>query len=162
MVRRLILRAFGLAHEGEAAATPEASPEAALGDVVAPGSNDAASGSSLAVGKPGDGLPEELSLVIAQATILFRPGRSDDDDGRLLVRVTGLGMWFWDGERDAADRVSRAYPELTRRACLKAARLIGGEVGRHNREKTRGERRNWVLDWDDPPAGPWPRQGGGW
>ncbi|ETD87904.1 hypothetical protein ACTTAL_12745 [Rhodobacter capsulatus] len=97
--------------------------------------------------KPTDRLPAELVAAIEGAAVFFRSG--PDGDAVPVVRVPGLGMWKHEGLAETADRIGRAWPELTRRACLKAAELVAAQCGKRNWADMRGRpRRSWVWNWE--------------
>lgn len=95
-----------------------------------------------------DRLPPELVAAIEGAAIFFRLG--EDGDAVPVVRIAGLGMWKHDGIAETADRIGRAWPELSRRACLKAAELVAAQCGRRNWQDARGmpRRKSWVWNWE--------------
>jgi hypothetical protein len=98
--------------------------------------------------KPTDRLPPELVAAIAGAAVFFRAG--PDGDAVPVVRIAGLGMWKFDGLCETADRMAGAWPELSRRACLKAAELVAAQCAARNWEDARGmpRRKSWVWNWE--------------
>ena len=83
--------------------------------------------------KGSQGLPRELVLIIENADVFFRSSRNEMGDPYAVVSAAYLGKWKFDGIDDAADRVSKAYPDLNRQTCIRAGKLIGVIVGRANR-----------------------------
>jgi hypothetical protein len=97
-------------------------------------------------------LPAELVQAIENASVTFRAGGDPEFPGAEVampvVKIIGLGSWRFDGINDAADRIQRRYPELSRQACRRAAKLVSRQVGARNRADFRREpRRSWVMDW---------------
>lgn len=72
-------------------------------------------------------------MAITGAEVYWRPSRADDEDCAPIVGVVGLGNWAFTDLESAAERVERAYPELSRKLCIRAARLISNQIGRRNR-----------------------------
>lgn len=92
-----------------------------------------------------DALPDEIVLAIDTANVIWRPSRQDDD-AAAVVFVAGVGRWAFDGIDDAACRVQRANPDLPKRHCQRAARLIASKIRQqhfalHRAGRNRGRRR---------------------
>jgi hypothetical protein len=99
---------------------------------------------------PAPGVPEDLALAIAHATVTPR-GEPDLETGetRLLIQSGPLGKFYWEGPREAARRIARIWPEITPRAADRAAKLLADVVAVRLRAEYRGKgrRRGWVHDW---------------
>jgi hypothetical protein len=99
---------------------------------------------------PAPGVPQDLALAIAHATVTPR-GEPDPVDGtqRLLIQSGALGAFHWEGPAHAAERIARIWPDITPRAAERAARLLADVVAMRLRAEFRGQgrRRSWVRDW---------------
>lgn len=97
-------------------------------------------------------LPPELVAAIEAATVTFRHGGDDSEPGIgyavPVVRVQTLGVFKFDGIEEAAERIERHWPGLSRKECRRAARLIAEMVGKRNRVDFSGapRRGSWVMD----------------
>lgn len=95
-------------------------------------------------------IPAELVAAIESAMVTPRGTGGEDDEPRMMIKIVGLGAFYWEGLQPAAERISRAYPDLPAATCRKAARLIASVVGSRNRGEFRnnGRRRSgWVNSW---------------
>jgi len=103
---------------------------------------------------PATALPSELVLAIETAEVFWRPSRANDDEAGPIVNVVGVGRWVYNTADEAADRVARAYPELPRNLCLRAAHLIYAQVGRRNAAprnlRSRRTDRPLTTDYTEP------------
>ena len=103
-------------------------------------------------------LPAELVAAIGAASIMFR---SDDAEGnpRVSVIVPGIGNWRFDGISESAERIARAWPELTGPQARHAATLLSGQVAAANRLRFSGRptRRSWALGYMPPDLAEWGR-----
>jgi hypothetical protein len=69
-------------------------------------------------------LPSELLLSLETAEVTVRSARDEAGYRRVTVRAEGVGWWTWDGDEDAAERLRRAWPELTEAQATRGARLL--------------------------------------
>lgn len=98
------------------------------------------------------GIPAELTAAIEAAAVTFRDFGGEDEAPRVLVKVTGLGAFYWEGLKPTAERISRAFPNLPAPTCRKAARLVADAVASRNRGDFRRKprpRNRWVWGWED-------------
>lgn len=84
------------------------------------------------------GIPPELLTAINAAGVTWRTSGDDSSTSRPIVRVRGLGVWYWDGVLDAAARVRFHFPELTPGEARRVAALIGDQVAAQNRVRRSG------------------------
>ena len=93
-------------------------------------------------------LPAELVAAIESAHIIFREPHDETTDGFIMVTISSVGRWNWDGRDDAAKRVLRSYPELDKAGARRAADLIAAQIGRRSRPRSRASgRTSWMNDW---------------
>lgn len=83
-------------------------------------------------------LPPELVAAIAAASVVFRPSRGADGAERVSVTLPTVGAFAFDGIREAAEIIGRAWPEITPAQARHAAHLLAGEVGRRSYLSARG------------------------
>lgn len=99
-----------------------------------------------------ESVPPHLVAAIEAAVVTFRDHGDPESGPRLLVKVSGLGCWFWTGTAEAAERFQRMH-DLPPATARKAARLLAATVAAKNRGEYRqpGRRRSgWVgsvLEW---------------
>ena len=102
--------------------------------------------------EPPAGVPDELVAAIQSASVVKRSA-PDHETGetRIILRISGLGSFAWEGIGPAASRVARHYPELPSRTCRRAAQLIAGVAAREVRFTHRRalEKRGWVWSWQE-------------
>lgn len=100
---------------------------------------------------PAGHIPADLVEAIG-ATMAQPRGEPDPETGdvRVLVKVAGLGAWYWEGVNPAADRIARHYPELPSKTCRRAAQLLASVLASRNRAERMGpkKRGGWVWDLD--------------
>lgn len=96
------------------------------------------------------GVPEWLALALGNAVVTER-GADDEGNPRVMVRVTGLGAWYFQGIRPTADRIAR-HTDLPPATCRKAARILADVLASQNLARAKGRqprRKNWVYDgWE--------------
>lgn len=86
-------------------------------------------------------LPPELVAALHVAAVDFRATPDPTDGGtRCYVSVPTVGRFRFDGLDDAAERIVRAWPEVTPQQARHAAVLLARVVGLRNRENLRGLR----------------------
>lgn len=97
----------------------------------------------------GTAVPAELVASIESAVVTFRDYGDDDGGARVLVKVSGVGAFYWTGLDDAAKRVGRAWPDLPETTARKAARLLASVMASRNRGefKDKPQRMSWVNSW---------------
>ncbi|EMB4117875.1 hypothetical protein IPC367_18965 [Pseudomonas aeruginosa] len=92
-------------------------------------------------------LPAEVLAALEGASFHQRqPG--DDGEPRIVVQPAGLSGWVH-GDNDA-ERLSRAFPELTEAQLQRACRYLASLVRNHSRMVDNGgetKRSSWVNRW---------------
>lgn len=95
-------------------------------------------------------VPDWLAVAIDRAVITER---SQDDEGnpRIMVKVAGMGSWYFDGIGHSAKRIER-HTGLPPVACRTAARLLADSIASKNlaRARGKGSRKNSFVfnGWD--------------
>lgn len=94
------------------------------------------------------GIPAWLVAALTNAWVAER-GTDDEGNPRLMVRVSGLGAWHWEGINPAAERIAR-HTELPLATCRKAARILADVLARRNHARAMGKphRKTWVNSWE--------------
>lgn len=95
------------------------------------------------------GLPEWLAQALGNAVITER-GSDDEGNPRIMVRVAGLGAWYYDGLRPTAERIER-HTGLPPATCRKAARILADVLASQNLARAKGRqarRKTWVNEWE--------------
>jgi len=98
-------------------------------------------------------LPPDLVQAVQTASVIKR-NDPDPETGeeRQVVRVVGIGMFPWSGLDPAADRIARAWPEISDRAAQRAAQLLAAELAaldHAGRRRGRRRRHSWVWAWQE-------------
>ena len=132
---------FGAALDG---ARPDHGGAASLEPVVA---EAAGPPPRMVVSERPDALPADLVASIEAATIMHRESAAHDGDVVPIVRIIGVGMFYWDGIEEAAKTLGRAYPELSPVQRRKAARLLMAQIGKRNQRVRPDASCNWAMDW---------------
>jgi|GEM_PF-5239132 len=91
-------------------------------------------------------IPHELLVAIENASVFIRSSQNETGEKYVIVSVANLGHWTFDGVQHTSDRISRAYPELNRRSCTKAAKLISAVVKRNRPNKRKRYRTQSQYD----------------
>ncbi|MEQ6614196.1 hypothetical protein ACRS57_03695 [Pseudomonas aeruginosa] len=92
-------------------------------------------------------LPAEVLAALDGASFHMRPA-GEDGEPRTVVQPAGLSGWIH-GDNDA-QRLAKAFPELTEAQLQRACRYLASLVRNHLRMVENGgerERRNWVNSW---------------
>lgn len=100
-----------------------------------------------------DRLPRDLVLAIERATVAARGDLDDEGDSRILIHAASLGSFYYHGQKPAAERIARHWPNLSPACCRRAARLLADTIAQRNRAEFRGDRGwrgGWVFDWSRP------------
>lgn len=96
-----------------------------------------------------DLLPVELVLAIESAFVYWRASREDDEDAAPIIHIATLGNWSYRDREEAVRRIERNYPELPRKHCIRAAKLIEAQIGRRNRLPSKRRRYISPLDLEE-------------
>jgi hypothetical protein len=99
-------------------------------------------------------VPESLAAAINAAEVTAR-AEPDGETGhdRVIVRVRGLGEWYFGNLKHTTERIKRHHPDLSETAARRAARLLTAVVAAGQRrrrapiERRAGRGIGWVWDW---------------
>lgn len=135
MVARMIRALLGLGFQpSEREMAPARAPEEALPRPIITGQRD-------------DALPADVVGFVTSASVFYRPDPMRPDEDAAIMKIEGVGQFYWDGVADTAERLGRAFPELSPTQRRKAARLAHAQLGKRNRSPRVMERPSWVWDW---------------
>jgi hypothetical protein len=96
------------------------------------------------------GVPEWLAQALGNAIVSARESADADGDPRVMVRVAGMGCWYWQGINPTAERIAR-HTDLPPATCRKAARILADVLASQNLAHAKGRqlrRKTWVTEWE--------------